>query len=102
MSSVGYALCFNAYSSWKGKALYLYGLYVKPVYRDKGVGRQLFDTVVKFARDTNCNHMDFHVQDFNPVKYTCAKLKAVNLTKEKTYQLYRLTNAQINDISNEN
>lgn len=70
-------------------------LYAKPDHRRKGVGKHLFEKVVQFARETNCNHLDFHVMAGNPAQHFYAKLNAKNLTKEKEYQVYRLTKEQI-------
>lgn len=77
------------------------GLHVKCDYRRTGDGRQLFDEIV-YARDTNGNHLDFHVTDWSPAKHFYSKLNAINLTEVKGYQLrrYQLNNAQIHEFSN--
>ncbi|XP_031621505.1 diamine acetyltransferase 2-like [Contarinia nasturtii] len=51
---VGYASCFNTYSAWVGKVLFLEDLYVKPSYRKQGVEKLIFIEVAKYAIDSNC------------------------------------------------
>lgn len=92
---MGYALCFNKYSTWKGKSLFMEDLYVKPSYRGSGVGKQLINEVIKRARDTNCDHLDFHVLDWNPAKKFYEKLNAINFTHEEQWQLYRFNRNHI-------
>jgi diamine N-acetyltransferase len=47
----GMATCSYAYYSWTGKALYLDDLYVKPAFRKLGIGKQLLDAVIAFAKN---------------------------------------------------
>lgn len=77
-------------------------LYVKPSYRGSGVGKQLINAVIKRARDTHCDHLDFHVLDWNPAKGFYEKLNAVNLTEKEEWQYYRLNKEQIHKITAEN
>lgn len=77
------------------------GLYVKPDHRRNGVGKHLFEKVINFARETNCNHLDFHVMAGNPAQEFYAKLHAKNLTEESGYLVYRLTKDQIYETSDE-
>ena len=46
---VGYVLYFYTYSTWEGKSVYMEDLYVTPDYRHKGVGTQLWSSVVKVS-----------------------------------------------------
>jgi len=46
---VGFALCFWAYSTWKGSCVYLEDLYVSESARGRGVGMALMKHVVSFA-----------------------------------------------------
>ena len=44
---VAYALYYNKYSTWNGKAMLLEDLYCSPEYRSKKIGSALFRAVVK-------------------------------------------------------
>ena len=55
---IGMALYYPRYSTWKGPTLHLEDLYVKPEFRQHGVGKQLFDAVVKVAAKQNVGRME--------------------------------------------
>jgi len=62
---IGFALYFYAYSTWKGRTLYLEDLYVKASKRTNGVGQQLFDAVVQIAQKEGVKRMDWQVLSWN-------------------------------------
>ncbi|MES2830098.1 MAG: GNAT family N-acetyltransferase [Bacteroidota bacterium] len=62
---VGFALYYVRYSTWKGCRLYLEDFIVTEEYRGSGIGKLLFDTVVKEAKDRNFNGMVWQVLDWN-------------------------------------
>lgn len=92
---IGYAFCHYAYSSWLGKTLFLEDLYVKATQRYCGIGRQIFTEVVKFAKETHCKRVYFHVMDGNPASEFYVKMKAVNLTASEGWQFYYLNKDEI-------
>jgi len=54
--AVGFALFFPMYSSWKGhRTLYLEDLYVRPLWRRRQIGKQLFRSVMEKSLKTNAN-----------------------------------------------
>ncbi len=61
----GIALFYFAYSTWKGKMVYLEDLVVSQNYRRLGIGEQLIESVFQFARDENANQVRWHVLDWN-------------------------------------
>jgi GNAT superfamily N-acetyltransferase len=63
--TVGFALYFTNYSTWKGKCLYLEDFYVLPEYREQGIGSILFDEVVKIAKERGVKRMDWQVLAWN-------------------------------------
>lgn len=77
-------------------------LYVRPNHRGTGAGKLMINTVKKYARDTNCDHVDFQVLDWNPAKKFYEKFNAVNLTREKQWQLHRLNREHIHGNANKN
>ncbi|MCS7029242.1 MAG: GNAT family N-acetyltransferase [Bacteroidia bacterium] len=62
---VGMALFYLAYSTWKGKMLYLDDLFVLPEYRNQGIGSRLFDAVLVEAQEQQCNLVKWQVLDWN-------------------------------------
>ena len=63
---VGYALFFDAYSTWEGRpALFLEDLFVRSQFRSKGIGRALLASVACVARQENCYGVRWEVLDWN-------------------------------------
>lgn len=62
---IGFALFYTRYSTWKGCRLYLEDFIVTETYRGKGVGKLLFERVIKEAKENNYNGMCWQVLDWN-------------------------------------
>lgn len=62
---VGMTLFFMAYSSWKGKMLYLDDFVVNEQYRRYGVGQQLYDDFMAEGRRRGCRLVKWQVLDWN-------------------------------------
>ncbi|MEO1713752.1 MAG: GNAT family N-acetyltransferase [Bacteroidota bacterium] len=62
---IGMALYYTAYSTWKGKMLWLEDFVVKEAYRTFGVGQRLFDQLILHAQSTGCRLMKWQVLDWN-------------------------------------
>ena len=62
---LGFALFFTNYSTWKGKCMYLEDLFVRPEYRNRGIGEVLFKQVVHVAKDRAVQRMDWQVLEWN-------------------------------------
>jgi GNAT superfamily N-acetyltransferase len=62
---LGLALYYTAYSTWKGRMLYLEDLVVTEAARRGGYGRVLFDAVVAEARRTGAQRLKWQVLDWN-------------------------------------
>ena len=62
---VGIALFYFAYSTWKGKMVYLEDLVIRQEYRQQGIGKQLIESVFEFARQENACQVRWHVLDWN-------------------------------------
>ena len=63
--TIGMALYYFRYSTWKGKRLYLEDLVVKEGYRGYGAGKLLFEKMLSEASRTGCNGMTFQVLEWN-------------------------------------
>lgn len=61
----GMALFFMAYSTWKGKMLYLDDLVVSEPYRRSGIGGRLFEAVLEVGRRRGCRLVKWQVLDWN-------------------------------------
>jgi GNAT superfamily N-acetyltransferase len=62
---VGMILYYMAYSTWKGRMLYLEDFYVQEAYRRYGIGQQLFDTFLEEGRRQDVTLVKWQVIDWN-------------------------------------
>lgn len=62
---IGIALTYWAYSTWKGKYLWLEDLIVTESYRGKKIGKSLFEAVMKKALNEQANLLRWQVLDWN-------------------------------------
>ena len=62
---LGFALYYIRYSTWKGCRLYLEDFLVTENARGKGIGKLLFERVIKEAKDKNYNGKSWQVLDWN-------------------------------------
>jgi len=75
---LGIALYYFKYSTWKGKCLFLEDLIVTEKERGKGYGTQLFEEVLKVARQHKVRRMEWQVLEWNsPAIEFYKKYKAV-------------------------
>jgi len=61
----GFALYYVRYSTWKGCRLYLEDLLVTEDYRGKGIGKLLFEKVMKETQELGFSGMVWQVLDWN-------------------------------------
>ena len=62
----GYALFFHNYSTFLCKrGLYLEDLFVRPVFRGKGIGKQLLTHLARLAVERGCARFEWAVLDWN-------------------------------------
>ena len=62
---VGFALCFYAYSTWKGNCIYLEDLYIDTAYRKHGLGMQMFRYIVQYAADNKLYRVMWSALNWN-------------------------------------
>jgi len=79
---LGIALYYTAYSTWKGRMLYLEDLVVTEAARGTGIGRLLFDAVVHEARSTGAKRMKWQVLEWNEPAIGFYKKIGANLDPE--------------------
>jgi GNAT superfamily N-acetyltransferase len=62
---IGMALYYTAYSTWKGRYIYLDDLIVTEKHRRSGAGKLLFDGVLREAKLEGANQLRWHVLEWN-------------------------------------
>ncbi|MFT2010799.1 N-acetyltransferase family protein [Pontibacter sp. 13R65] len=90
---IGMALYYIAYSTWKGKTLYLEDLIVTEKERRNGVGKKLFDAVAQEAKDTNAKRFAWQVLEWN--EPAIAFYKQIGATLDSEWINCRMTEEQI-------
>ncbi|MES2646699.1 MAG: GNAT family N-acetyltransferase [Bacteroidota bacterium] len=61
----GFALYYIRYSTWKGQRMYLEDIVVTEAMRGKGLGKLLFDALIKEATEKNLSGIAWQVLDWN-------------------------------------
>lgn len=87
--AVGYAFYFFTYSSFLARrTLYLEDIFISESYRNKGIGKLLFNELVNIAKKQKCGRMEWCVLDWNinAINFY-EKLSARQLKEWKYYRL---------------
>jgi len=61
----GFALYYIRFSTWKGQRMYLEDFYVTEEMRGKGLGKLLFDRLIKEAQRRRLNGIQWQVLEWN-------------------------------------
>ena len=87
---IGYAFYFFTYSTFLAKpTLYLEDIFVSNNYRNSGIGKLLFDVLLKKAKAKKCGRLEFTVLDWN--KNAMRFYKRYNTMIMKEWLLHRIT-----------
>jgi len=62
---VGIALYYIKYSTWKGRCIYLDDIIVTQSQRGKGIGKKLFEKVVREAKKMQAKKLEWQVLHWN-------------------------------------
>lgn len=74
---VGCMIYYPAYSTWKGRMLYLEDFVVAQESRRKGIGEALWSSLVEEAKEESCTSIKWQVLDWNlPAKGFYQKIGA--------------------------
>lgn len=79
---IGIALYYTAYSTWKGKMLFLDDLVVTENYRRYGIGRKLMNEFLKAAKEEGVNQIRWQVLNWNTPAITFYKSLNAELDEE--------------------
>lgn len=86
---VAFSLFFHNYSTFQGKrGLYIEDLFVKPEYRNQGIGTTLFKFLDSLARTRECGRLEWLVLDGNDsaIKF----YQSMGAQLQKNYMVYRI------------
>jgi GNAT superfamily N-acetyltransferase len=87
---VGFALYFYNFSTFLGRAgLYLEDLYVRPAWRQRGVGRRLLGALAEVAVREGCGRMEWSVLDWN--EPAIRFYRSIGARPMDEWTVYRLT-----------
>ena len=64
-TTIGIALYYYKYSTWKGKCMFLEDIIVTESRRGEGIGKLLFDEIVKVAKTEKVRRLEWQVLDWN-------------------------------------
>ena len=79
----GFALYYIRYSTWKGQRLFLEDIIVTQEQRGKGIGKMLFERIIKECQERNLHGMAWQVLDWNePAINFYNKYPKVRISKE--------------------
>lgn len=62
---IGISLYYVKYSTWKGKCVFLEDIIVTESFRKHGIGKKLFDEVVKVAKEMKVRRLEWQVLEWN-------------------------------------
>ena len=92
---IGIALYYIKYSTWKGKCIFLEDIIVTEAFRKSGIGKKLFDEVVKVAKQLNVRRLEWQVLEWNEpaIKF----YEKVNSNFDSEWINCKLTDKEIQD-----
>ncbi|WP_162428265.1 GNAT family N-acetyltransferase [Pontibacter pudoricolor] len=92
---VGIALYYTAYSTWKGRTIYLEDLVVTERLRRGGIGKKLFDVVAEEAKRLGAKRFRWQVLEWN--EPAIAFYKKIGADLDGEWMNCTMTEQQIQD-----
>lgn len=93
---VGAAVYFAAYSTWRGRILYLDDLIITQRHRKQGIGSMMFKRLAEIALDEGMDQMRWVVLDWN--QPAIAFYKKINAELDSEWMNGTLRKAQIEKL----
>ncbi|MGB3545424.1 MAG: GNAT family N-acetyltransferase [Saprospiraceae bacterium] len=81
-ATVGMALYYLTYSTWKGRMLYLEDFIVRQAHRRRGIGDRLFDAFLERAAALDCRVVKWQVLDWNEPAVKFYEKKGATIERE--------------------
>lgn len=95
---IGYVLYFYNFSTFIGRSgFYLEDIYIKPEYRGRGIGKEIFRNIAKIAYEKGCKRMEWVCLNWNEpsIKF----YKSLGAFPMSEWTTYRLTGEDIKKAS---
>lgn len=97
---IGYIIYYYNFSTFVGRAgLYLEDVYIRPKYRGKGIGREVFNVLAKIAKEEKCERFEWVCLDWN--KPSLKFYSYLGAKAQKQWVIHRLDKDGIEKISEE-
>jgi GNAT superfamily N-acetyltransferase len=94
---IGFVLFFHNFSTFLGRpGIYIEDIYVKPEYRNKGIGRKLFGQIAKIAKERNCGRVEWWCLNWNQKSIDFYKSLGAKPMSEWT--VFRLTEKELQQM----
>lgn len=96
-TAVGFTFCSYVFT-WDGRTIHMNNLLVSESHRSKGIGKQILVELMKHAKETGCNRIDFYAEKSNPARIFYEKMGAIDFTERHGQIYYRICKDVINSI----
>ena len=94
----GFALYFQSFSTFLGRpGLYLEDIFVKPEWRQQGLGRMLLSRLARIAIDRGYGRMEWSVLNWNEMALRVYRTAGAEPMSDWT--VYRLTGSALRDLA---
>lgn len=95
---IGYVFYFFNYSTFIGKSgFYLEDIYIKPEYRGRGIGKEIFKVIAKIAFDNGCKRIEWSCLNWN--KPSINFYKGIGAIPMSYWTVYRLEEDKIRKLA---
>src|SRR5919107_708312 len=97
-TAVGFALFFHSFLTFLGRpGIYLEDLYVRPVFRGRGVGKGMLVHLAKLAKERGCGRLEWSVLDWN--EPAIGFYKRIGASPVSGWTVYRITGAALEELA---
>lgn len=94
----GYAIYFSTFSSFLGRAgLWLEDVYVRPRFRQSGLGRALVEAVARIAAERNCGRFEWSALTWN--EKALQFYRNLGARRMDDWVILRMDSAQLRDLA---
>ncbi|MGL4569906.1 MAG: GNAT family N-acetyltransferase [Clostridium sp.] len=95
---VGYVLYFFNFSTFIGKSgFYLEDIYIKPEYRGRGIGKEIFRVIANIAYNAKCERMEWSCLNWNAPSIEF--YKSMGAVPMSEWTVYRLAGDKIKELA---